>query len=581
MRERAGVAGSPTRRRKATWEMVSAAGYRPTGFSLGRLAELAVERTGGTEELIFEGRVESGAARFVRSCRFSAGLRGAGLVAGDRVVVHMANCPEVAVAYHGVWRAGGVVTPTLFLLDEAELRHVLVDSGARFVVTTPEFLTKVRAVASGCPQVRALIVADDSPGAGAGAGAGADLAGRSDLAGAAGAGPPVLRFADLAAGDEGPLEPADPDAMAALLYTGGTTGRARGVVLSHDALSAGGFAASSGNLDEELAGLLPLPLSHIYGLTISVMTLHARKPGPAVLMRWFDPRGWLDLVAEHRVAVSALVPSMIGQLLAEPLHLADTSSLRRVTSGGAPLPREIALEWQRRLPGVELVEGYGCTESAGGVTITPPGAARLGSVGLPAFGVEVRVELPDGSAAGTGQDGEICLRGPMVMTGYWQAPQATAEALRGGWLHTGDVGRCDVDGYLYVVDRIKDLIIRGGVNVYPRDVEDGLLGHPDVAACGVVGRADHRHGEEVIAYVQLVAGGTVSPEELVRWGRARLGPLRYPREVHIIESLPLTSVFKTDRRALRSLTAASSPSQRTTPADGTPADGPRRAQSVE
>ncbi len=555
--------------------MASAAGHRPIGISLGGLAELAVERTGGTEEMIFEGRVESAAARFARSCRFSAGLRGAGLVAGDRVVVHMANCPEVGIAYHGVWRAGGVVTPTLFLLDEAELRHVLVDSGARFVLTTPDFLAKVRAVASDCPQVRALIVVADPPGSDP---PGSDPAAR---AGRPVGSPPVLSFADLTAGDEGPLEPTDPDAMAALLYTGGTTGQARGVVLSHDALSAGGFASASGNADEGLVGLLPLPLSHIYGLTISVMTLHARKPGPAVLMRWFDPRGWLELVAEHRVAVSALVPSMIGQLLAEPLDLADTSSLRRVTSGGAPLPREIALEWQRRLPGVELVEGYGCTESAGGVTTTPPGAARLGSVGLPAPGVEVRVELPDGSAAGPGQDGEICLRGPMLMTGYWQAPQATAEALRGGWLHTGDVGRCDVDDYLYVVDRIKDLIIRGGVNVYPRDVEDGLLGHPDVAACGVVGRADHRHGEEVIAYVQLVTGGTVSPAELVRWGRARLGPLRYPREVHIVEALPLTSVLKTDRRALRSLTAAASPSRRTTPAGTTPADGPQRAQSVE
>ncbi|MCM3925680.1 AMP-binding protein [Frankia sp. AiPs1] len=543
--------------------MVSEAGSRPTGISLGRLAELAVERTGGTEEMIFEGRVESGAARFVRSCRFSAGLRGAGLVVGDRVVVHMANCPEVGIAYHGVWRAGGVVTPTLFLLDEAELRHVLVDSGARFVVTTPEFLAKASAVASGCPQVRAVIVADDSPGAG----------GRPDLAGAEGGRAPVLRFADLEAGDEGPLEPADPGAMAALLYTGGTTGRARGVVLSHDALSAGGFAALSGNPDEELAGLLPLPLSHVYGLTISVMALHARKPGPAVLMRWFDPRQWLRLVAEHRVALSALVPSMIDQLLAEPLHLADTSSLRRITSGGAPLPREIALEWRRRLPGVELVEGYGCTESAGIITTSPPGAARLGSVGLPAPGVELSVELPDGAPAGPGQDGEICVRGPMLMTGYWQAPRATADALRGGWLRTGDVGRRDGDGYLFVVDRIKDLIIRGGVNVYPSDVEDGLLGHPDVASCGVVGRADHRHGEEVVAYVQLVGGGTVSPEELVRWGRARLGPLRYPREVHIIESLPLTSALKTDRRALRSLTAASSVPRHPTPDDAAPGSG--------
>lgn len=576
--------------------MVSAVGPWQGGISLGRLAEIAEERTGGAEELVFEGRVESATVRYARARRFSAGIRAAGLRGGDRVVVHMANCPEVESAYHGVWRAGGVVTPVLFLLAEAELRQVIVDSGARFVVTTPDLLARTCAAAHACPDLRAVIVtsdegppdhpalpdrvtvtdhadarlADGLTADGLADGLAADglaadglaadkvAAGHMAADDVAAGGPVVLRFDELAGGEEGTLASVGPQDMAALLYTGGTTGRARGVVLSHDAMSAGGYAALSGAEDEGLVGLLPLPLSHVYGLTISVMTLHVRKPGPAVLMRWFDPRAWLALVTEHRVNVSALVPSMIAQLLAEPLHLHDTSSLRRLISGGAPLPRETALEWGRRLPGVELVEGYGCTESAGVIAASPPSGAPLGSVGQAAGGVEVRVELPDGAPAHPGQDGEICVRGPMLMTGYWHDQAGSEHALRGGWLHTGDVGRLDRDGYLYVIDRMKDLIIRGGVNVYPRDVEDGLLGHPDVAACGVVGRPCPRHGEEVVAFVQRSPGGTAGADELVRWSRARLGPLRYPREVHLVESLPVTSTLKIDRRALRALLATRS-----------------------
>ncbi|WP_462187303.1 MULTISPECIES: class I adenylate-forming enzyme family protein [unclassified Frankia] len=539
--------------------MVTATGSRPAGISLGRLAELAQERTGGTAELRFEGRDQTSGELLARARRLSGGLRAAGLRRGDRVAVCMANCPEVGVTYQAVWRAGGVVTPVLFLLTEHELRHVLVDSGARFVVTTPEFLDRVRAaVGDGGSAVRALILADgDRPGVSPPPPQSPSPPRSMLQAGTLRVGltTPVLRFADLEAGEESPVVEVDPSDMAALLYTGGTTGRAKGVVLSHDGLSAGGWAAMSATPDEKLAGLLPLPLSHVYGLTISVMTLHMVNPGPMVLMRWFEPRSWLDLVVEHQVNISALVPSMVAQLLAQPLHDYDLSTLRRVTSGGAPLPRETALEWRRRLPSAELVEGYGCTESSAIITTSPVGGTRLGSVGVPAPGVEVRIELPDGCEAGRGQDAEICVRGPMVMTGYWQAPEATAGALRGGWLHTGDIGRLDPDGYLYVVDRIKDLIIRGGVNVYPRDVEDGLLAHPEVASCGVVGRPDSRRGEEVVAFVELVPGGTVSPEELVRWGRARLGPIRYPREVHIVEALPLTSSLKTDRRMLRSLAA--------------------------
>jgi long-chain acyl-CoA synthetase len=250
---------------------------------------------------------------------------------------------------------------------------------------------------------------------------------------------------------------------------------------------------------------------------------------------------------------TALVPMMVRSLLDSPVVDYDTSSLRKVVSGSAPLPRESVLEWRRRLPHALLVDGYGCTEAAAIVSASPGWAWRIGSVGKPATCVEVRIERADGIEAGVGEPGEICLRGPSMMTGYWNAPEETARVLRGGWLHTGDVGKLDEDGFMYVVDRIKDVIIRNGFNVYPRDIEDVLLCHPEVVACGVVGRPDAARGEEVVAFVQLAPGATVTAQELAAFSKERISAVKYPREVRIVEAIPLTSVLKTDRKALRAL----------------------------
>jgi long-chain acyl-CoA synthetase len=239
---------------------------------------------------------------------------------------------------------------------------------------------------------------------------------------------------------------------------------------------------------------------------------------------------------------------MIQMLLAEPLESHDLSCLERVSSGAAPLARDVAEEFERRIPTVEIREGYGCTETSALIS-SQPEERRLGSVGKPLPGIEVRIELPDGGDAKAGEDGEICASGATLMQGYWRSPEATAAAVRDGWLHTGDVGHLDEDGYLYVVDRIKDLIIRGGFNVYPRDVEDVLLAHPAVAAAAVVGRPDAKLGEEVVAFVQL--SSDVSPEELIAYGKEHLGAYKYPREVRVVPAIPLTSVMKTDRKALR------------------------------
>jgi long-chain acyl-CoA synthetase len=238
-------------------------------------------------------------------------------------------------------------------------------------------------------------------------------------------------------------------------------------------------------------------------------------------------------------------------LLGQPLEEADLSALVAVSSGAAPLAEETRLEFERRVPSALIYEGYGCTESASIVSSNPLGARRVGSVGLPVPGCEVTIRDDSGRVLPPGQDGEICVRSPGVLSGYWHAPEASAVALPDSWLHTGDIGHLDPDGYLYVVDRKKDLIIRGGFNVYPRDVEDVLLAHPAVAQAGVVGRPDARLGEEVVAFASLRPGAAASTGELIRHAQAHLAATKYPREIRIVPAIPLTSVGKLDRKMLR------------------------------
>jgi long-chain acyl-CoA synthetase len=512
--------------------------------NLARQAERHLDRHGDGKSLFFEGTWYTRAGMAGRASRFATGLAGLGVRPGDRVVVLMANCPEVLITYNALWRAGAVVTPLIFLVSEDELRHALADSGAVGIVTTAEFLPKVQAAigrpsggkstAGGVDSVRFVVVTGDPPAA-----SGQD-------------GVRVLGFGEVeTAGPGSIVDRADED-LAALLYTGGTTGRSKGVPLTHANLY---WCGSSTRQASEGSGLtstlMPLPLAHAYGLLVTCVAMHESEPGTSILMRWFDPAGWLELAERHRVQRSTLVPSMIQMLLAQPLEQADLSALAAVSSGAAPLAAEVREEFERRVPGAIIYEGYGCTESASIISSNPLGARRVGSVGMPVPGCEVTIQDDAGNVLPAGQDGEICVRSPGVLSGYWHAPDASAAALIGGWLHTGDIGHLDADGYLYVVDRKKDLIIRGGFNVYPRDIEDVLLAHPAVAQAGVVGRPDPRLGEEVVAFAALRPGASATPEELIEHAKAHLSATKYPREVKIVPAVPLTSVGKLDRKQLR------------------------------
>jgi long-chain acyl-CoA synthetase len=490
---------------------------------LARLAEQSFERLGDFEALVFEGTAYRSGELFERSRRLAAGLAELGIAPGERVVVIMSNCPEVFVAYQALWRAGAAITPAVFLLPPAELRHILVDSEASAVLTTPEFEDTVRSAAEGVDTVRHILSVDDWPDA-----------------------------------DPAPIVPRADSDLAALMYTGGTTGRAKGVMLSHENLwHAGKGGHDAGYRPEITRGLNALPLSHSYGLLVTVVGFHSVQPGLAVLMRWFSPEGWLGLAARHRIQISAVVPSMIHLLLLEPLEEHDLSALRYIVSGAAPLSPEVARELERRIPGVALREGYGLTETSALVSSNPPDGVRLGSVGRPVPGTELRIVDDEDRELPRGEVGEICCRSPTIMLGYWRDPELTDAAMRGGWFHTGDLGYLDEGEYLYVVDRKKDLIIRGGFNVFPRDVEEALLEHPAIAVAAVVGRPDELHGEEVVAFVSLHSGAQADPEEIVVWSKRRLGGYKYPREVHVIDAVPLTPVGKVDRKTLRAQLAPS------------------------
>jgi long-chain acyl-CoA synthetase len=450
-----------------------------TDSNLARLAEAAFERRGDYESLLFERRWHRSGELFGRSCRIAGGLAELGVAPGERVVVSAANRPEVSVVYQAVWRAGAVVTPATFLLPAEDLRHVIADSEACAVITTSEFVDKVRDAVAGLPGVRLVISTD-------------------------GAGDGVIALSELEQSGSTPIAARDDDDLAALLYTGGTIGRAKGVMLSHANLHFSGQAVQKASHASGLnRSLMTLPLSHSYGLLVTISALHSPERPVTVLLRWFDPAAFLELVAEHRLQTSAVVPSMIQLLFAQPLERHDLSSLVYLGCGGAPLASQAADEIERRVPSVKVRQGYGLTETAALISTNPAGHEKPGSVGLPIPGAIVRI--------------------------------------------------LDDEGYLFIVDRKKDLIIRGGFNVYPRDVEDALFEHPAVTGVGVVGRPDERYGEEVVAFVSLSTPGAVSADELIAWARQRIGGYRCPREVHIVDAVPLTAVGKLDRKALRAL----------------------------
>ncbi len=491
-------------------------------MNLAALGDENVATYGEYVSLVFEEREITNVEQQRAAARLAHALRRLGVGVGDRVVVMLPNCPEVMQAYGAILRLGGVIVPVVFLLGPAEVRHILDHSEAKVVITAPELAAKVEGWGG-----TVVLVGGEAPGA---------RAYEAIVAREPDAFPTVERARDD---------------LAVILYTSGTTGTPKGVALSHHNLAANARASASlYELDREAWALAVLPLSHSYGLT--VMNAGHLLGTRAVLLRWFHPEAVLEAIERHRVQSMSGVPTMYVYLLNYPdAARFDTSSMRLWGSGAAPLPVEIVEPFERTFGG-RLQEGYGLTEASPVVSAHRlSGERRLGSVGQPIPGVEVTILDDDDRPQPTGEIGEVCVRGENVMLGYYRMPEETARTIRNGWLHTGDVGRLDADRYLYIVERKKDLIIRGGFNIFPREVEEVLYGHPAVAEAAVVGARDPLMGEEVVAFVVLRAGAPATPEAIIAFAQERLAKYKCPKTVRIVESLPKSPIGKILRKELR------------------------------
>lgn len=479
----------------------------------------------------FEGNAYTNRHEFSIITRYARGLRELGMEEGDVLLIFMENSMEVPRLYAACLLSGIVFCPTLFLLSADELSWIAEHSEAKFIATDPALLGKVKEACAGLWERGRVILASH---------AGEEVKG-------------TITLRDLSEGQPDALpgpEPSDDD-IAALLYTSGTTGKPKGVLLSHGNLGSNVISSiRSGKVGRDETALSALPLSHSFGITVSLMPWFAGLK--AVLMRWFDPEGVLRLTEEFHVRSMVGVPEMFVQLLNHPhADRYNTRSWKRLVSGAAPCPVEIQRAFHDKF-GVNLYEGYGLTEASPIVSMQGPHIPfKYGSVGLPLEGVEVRVVDDFDRPLPPGSPGEIAVRGPNVMVGYLKDPGATEEALRGGWLHTGDIGFMDEDGYLYVVERKRDLIITSGFNLYPAEVEEVLQRHPSVEEAVAVGKPDPVRGEVVHAFIKLKEGRTVSPAELLEHCRKHLVYYKCPKGFSFVDSIPKNLLGKPLRRMLR------------------------------
>ncbi len=458
-----------------------------------------------------------------RSARFAALLRERGFKPGDRVGVMLPNVPEFPVAYYGVLRAGGIVVPMNVLLKRREIAFYLEDSGAKLLLAWHGFLDEA---GEGASDANAELIEVDPEAFAAkldNAGSGAPYAGNDHI---------KRTGTDLA-------DTAEED-TAVILYTSGTTGKPKGAELTHLNLFRNADVSSRTTCEIGAGDVVlgALPLFHSFGQTVG-MNASLKVGACLTLVPKFDPGEALATMERDGVTHFYGVPTMFGALLHHPdRERFDTSSLRNCITGGASMPVEVLRGFEDAF-GAKVMEGYGLSETSPVASSNHPDRERkAGSIGTPIEGVEMKVVDESDEEVAQGEVGEIVIRGHNIMKGYWQRPDATAEAMRGGWFHSGDIARTDEDGYFYIVDRKKDLIIRGGYNVYPREVEEVLYEHPKIREAAVVGVPHDEWGEEIGAAVVLHEGEELSAEEVSAYVKERIAAYKYPRVVWFIDDLP-------------------------------------------
>jgi long-chain acyl-CoA synthetase len=484
--------------------------------------------------VLFDGGRLSYAELDALSDRFAVGLRASGLETGDRVGLQLPNIPQFLIAYFGVLKAGCVAVPLNVLLKAPELAYCLRDAQARTLIAwagvADQAITGARDAGVSAIYVVNTPGVPESP------------AGR--------------RFEELLATepDTRPIVQTDPGDTAVIVYTSGTTGVPKGAELTHFQLfmNADTPGRVFGIRDDDVV-MVALPLFHVFGLS-SQLNVCVRFSATMSLVPRFDATKALEVIQRDGVTIFEGVPTMYIALLRHPdVGAYDVSTLRIGISGGAPLPAEVLDAFEERF-GIVILEGYGLTETASTTTFNVSADERkIYSVGKPIWGVEVQVWDTHNRPLPPGPDniGEIVIRGVNTMRGYFRKPKETAEAFTGGWFHSGDLGYVDEDGFYFIVDRKKDLIIRAGYNVYPREVEEVLYTNPAVANAAVIGIPDDRVGEEIKAFVQLKTGATASEDEIVDYVKERVAAYKYPRLVEFADDLPIGPTGKVLKKELK------------------------------
>jgi long-chain acyl-CoA synthetase len=465
--------------------------------------------------------------------RLARGITSRGIRRGDRIAILLGNCPEVTQSYYAAAALGAVIVPANPLLKAAELAYIWADAGVKAVITAPSQLAVAEEALRAIGGARALVSTGAREETPAGITTLAELTSERSAAAL-------------------PPSGADENDAAACLYTSGTTGRPKGALLSHKNLIANARQVQAAlRMVAEDNMLCVLPLFHSFAATVCQNT--ALLSGASfTIVESFHPVRALDVIEQLRPTIFPGVPAMYGAMLQLPAERRpDLSSLRACFSGGAPMPVPVMMAFEERF-GAPILEGDGPTECGPATSVNPLGGLRKpGSIGLPLPGVAMRIFDEQDREVAPDVVGEIVVRGDNVMLGYHNQPEATAEAMRAGWYHTGDLGRCDADGYFYIVDRKKDMLIVGGINVYPREIEEVLHAHPALADAAVLGAPDERRGEIPLAVVALKAGASATAKELTRHCRERLAGFKVPRKFVFRESLPRSGTGKVLKRLLR------------------------------
>jgi long-chain acyl-CoA synthetase len=508
------------------------------------LEESARQHPGRTAVIFNEMKLSYGMVNGAAN-QVANGLVGLGIQPGDKVAISCPNLPYFPIVYYGILKAGAVVVPLNVLLKPREIAYHLQDSDAKvyFCFEGTDVLPMGQmgyAAFQEVPTCEHFFMMTINP------------AGPSPIEGTKTLGmlmatqPPTFATAQTSADD-----------TAVILYTSGTTGRPKGAELSHsnmllNARLADNMYEKAGEGDVHL---VVLPLFHSFGQTVQMNSGFYTGSAISLLPR-FDPDAALAIMQRDNVTIFAGVPTMYWALLNHPgadkYDLAKIAgNLRLCASGGAAMPVEVMRAFEERF-NVKILEGYGLSETSPVATFNRMDRpTKPGSVGVPVWGVDIRVVDEYDKDVAQGELGEIVIRGHNIMKGYYKKPEASAEAFRNGWFHSGDIGRFDEDGYLYIVDRVKDMIIRGGFNVYPREVEEVLMMHPAVSLAAVVGVPDEEHGEEVKAFIVRKAGAEITEQELIAWAKANMADYKYPRSIEFRDTLPMNATGKILKIELR------------------------------